>query len=291
MSYKRKRPSSSIILVGKSKAKASYSSYKQAPSAVARVLSTGGYRKRSAAISASTVRKLNSIANGLTKESADVAHIGTMPTTALPNGTGVTIADNGSYSFCVTSTSTYGVAASTTGLLAGTADNALVNSVRLLGKLSNPAAAGAAGTMDSLVRILLVYYAKPTSVAVAAGTLPLVTEVLLVDSVYSNLVPENKRLGFTILSDKTYNLGTNVFSTTATQSYAAASGQNHARLDHLIKVNKPVHFADPATGSEPGGHYDSDVAAGRVEKGLIVCYVLADGANSCIIGTRTHYTM
>jgi len=283
-----KKRKASVLLVGSgAKRKLSYPS----SSLVVNVNRKGGSGK----ISAQTARKLNSIANGLTKETADIPHIGTMPTTAAPNGTGVTIADNLSYSFCVTSSTAYGSAASTTGLLSGTADNAMVNSVRLLGKLSNPAAAGAAGTMDSLVRIMLVYFTKPLAAPVSGGALPPITEVLLVDSVYSNYVPENRRLGFSIISDKTYNLGTNVFSSTATQSYAAVSGQNHARLDHLIKVNKQVHFNEPANASEPGGHYDAvnEVAAksGRVTRGLLVCYVQADGANSCIIGSRTHYTM
>lgn len=283
-----KKRKSSVILVGSSaKRKLSYPS----SPLVVNVNRRGGSGK----ISAQTARKLNSIANGLTKETADIPHIGTLPTTAAPNGVGVTIADNSSYAFCVTSSSAYGVAASTTGLLSGTADNAMVNSVRLLGKLSNPAAAGAAGTMDSLVRIMLVYFTKPLAAPVSGGLLPPITEVLLVDSVYSNYVPENRRLGFTIISDKTYNLGTNVFSSTATQSYAAVSGQNHARLDHLIKINKQVHFNEPANASEPGGHYDAvnEVAAksGRVTRGLIVCYVQADGANSCVVGSRLHYTM
>lgn len=198
-------------------------------------------------------------------------------------------------SSCLTSSTDFTTAASGTGLLDMDGDSALINSVRITGNLSNLCQldATAVASEGVYVRHLWVWFYKPLLVASAAGTLPPITEVLVSDSIIALPVTAAANGGrFTILKDKKWDLGTNTVGTAAASLDPRINGKNKVIIDYTVKVNKTCHFAANGVSGAPSGHYDSDVAAGRIDKGLLVLYTMTHGGPEvyCDIKTRLNYT-
>lgn len=188
------------------------------------------------------------------------------------------IASGAVYSYCVTSGGALGFAPSGSGLLDVDADEVLINTIRIRGVFTHPAVVVADRTnaVDSMVRRLVVWFNKPLLVADSAGTLPPITEVLYAAGV-SSLPIQNASNGgrFTILSDRTWNLGTNLLSASTAAGTHSVDGHNSHLYDYTIKVGRKVKFVTAsASGASAGGHYDSDVTAGRVASGLLVVYTI-----------------
>jgi len=210
------------------------------------------------------LRQVKALVAGKKKDAADVARNTTTQTATTIS--------------CLTSSTNFATAASGTGLLDMDGDSALINSVRVRGTISNLATVDLdpTGNNDVNYRMILVWFNKPLLVASAAGTLPPITEVLVTDDAKSLVVTANANAGrFQILSDKTYNIGTNTFASTGGLA-SRVQGNNNRTLDHTFKVGKTCHFAAPSVSGTPAGHYDSDVAPGRIDKGLLVLYTLID---------------
>jgi len=198
---------------------------------------------------------------------------------------------------CATSSTNFATAASGTGLLDMDGDECMVNSIRLKGALQNPATLDLdpASNVDTVIRKLVVWFNKPLLVASAAGTLPPITEVLISDTIDSLPVTAAANGGrFVILSDRKWNLGINSYQATTAVGHARVQGKTLQYYDYTVKVGKMIKFKTPAqSGSAAGGHYDTDVAAGQVDRGLIVIYtqVLNSGNNPQDTGyTRLNYT-
>lgn len=210
-----------------------------------------------------------------------------------------TVADNATtYASCLTSSTNLTTAASGTGLLDMAGDECLINNVRIKGSLENQAFLDVDPTdqVDQIVRMMVVWFKKPLLVASAAGTLPPITEVLVTDTMDSLPVTDAANGGrFQVLSDRKWNLGTNTFAAVTAVGSARCTGKSRQPVDYTVKVNKMVKFAAPAQpGTAAGGHYDSDVAAGRVDAGLLVMYVQTNTAGPSVstknIFTRLNYT-
>lgn len=274
-------------------------SHAMIPLKARRKASSKGVRSKTAA-TASLSRQVRALIAGKKRDSALVTGIND-----------VTLA-SATVSACITSSDTGGggVAGSASGLLFGDSDSALINYVHLKGNFrtrhQNVTIANMASTYPPRCRMLLAWYYKPLLVADASGTLPLVTEVLTSDAIDAMVLPSTANSGrFAVMFDKTYTLSGNryVIDTTATQSYALAAESTMPSIvhfDEVIKINKKCHFAANADSATPAGHYDSDVNAGRVDKGLGVIYFLYDtgagvsGLAAQIDSTnrmRTNYTM
>lgn len=198
---------------------------------------------------------------------------------------------------CLTSSADFTLAGSSTGLLDMDGDECLINSIRIKGGLSNPASLvlDQVGITDTMVRFLVVWFNKPLLVASAAGTLPPITEVLVGDTIVSLPVTAAANGGrFVILSDRTFNIGTNAHQAVTAVGYARDSGRSRHVFDYTVKVDKRIKFAAPSASgaATSGGHYDSDVAAGRVDRGLLVLYVQSAGSSSASVTmyTRLNYT-
>lgn len=177
---------------------------------------------------------------------------------------------------CLTSSTDLSTAASGTGLLDCDCDEVLINHVRLKGRLTVGAVLDLdpVGNVDFYVRKLVVWFNKPLLVASAAGTLPPITEVLITDAIESMYVTAAANGGrFVVLSDRKWNMGTNTYQAVTAVGHARVSGRSQQFYDYIVKVNKKCKFvASSASGSNAGGHYDSDVAAGRIDRGLLVVY-------------------
>lgn len=200
---------------------------------------------------------------------------------------------------CLTSSTDFATAASGTGLLDGDADEMMINNVRIKGSFLNPAKLDLdpTGNADVVVRALVVWFNKPLLVASAAGTLPPITEVLVTDSVYSLPVTDAANGGrFKILSDKRFNLGSNTFQAATAVGHARVSGQTNHMVDYKVKVNRMCRFKSSSTsGSNAGGHYDSDVSPGQVDRGLLVMYTMSNSVGEAttpqsLLYTRLNYT-
>jgi len=196
---------------------------------------------------------------------------------------------------CLTSSTAFATAASGTGLLDMTGDEGLINSVRIKGNVRCGAAADGspAGNFPNRIRLLTVWFNKPLLVASAAGTLPPVTEVLVTDHIDSLPVTAASNGGrFVILSDRMYVVGMNITETTTFNSQIA--GPCIQPFDYTVKVGKMCKFKAPSdAGATAGGHYDSDVSAGQVDRGLLIQYRLVEigsGSMSILSTTRINYT-
>jgi len=197
-----------------------------------------------------------------------------------------------SYVSCLTSISSITTAPSGSGLVVATGnDITLLNHVRLKGYLDLPMYQDTVtyiGTRDSYVRQLVVWYNKPLLIANNSGTLPAITEVLNTDEIHAFPIQDANNGGrFVILSDRLFNLGMNM-------SYANApytsfmSGKSRQYFDYTVPINRVMTYVQPPTVAEPGGHYDSDVAAGRVSTGLLVLYTqVSRGGSSTVINLET----
>lgn len=190
------------------------------------------------------------------------------------------VASGALYSFCASSSGSFGFAPSGTGLFDTDADEVLVNTLRLRGVITHPAVAVAdrVNAVDSMVRKLVVWFNKPLLPPDGSGTLPPITEVLPAGAGIASLPYQSAQNGgrFTILSDKTWNLGTNVIAVASTTGNYTSDGHNTKMYDYTVKIGRKVKFAaSSASGTAgAGGHYDADVAGGRVNTGLLVVYTI-----------------
>lgn len=229
------------------------------------------------------VRQLKALVAGKRKDATDV----TRATAAHLNQT---------TSSCLTSSDAFATAASGTGLLDMDGDEALINTVTISHVVINPGALQLDPTSESeqLLRTLIVWYYKPLLVASAAGTLPPVTEVLVTAEIDSLVVPDTQNSGrFTVLYDKIENYGTNTFTVAATGANPRVNGVNERQKIYTVKVNKSCHFRVAGVSGAPSGHYDSDVAAGQIDRGLLVMYNITVGNTELLYvqhKTRLNYT-
>lgn len=188
------------------------------------------------------------------------------------------IASNAIYYYCPTSGGALGFAPSGSGLLDVDADEVLINTIRFRGVITHPAVAVADRTnaVDSMVRRIVVWYNKPLLIADSSGTLPPITEIMPAGAVHSMLYNNASNGGrFVILSDRTWNLGTNLLSANTAAGTHSVDGNNTKMYDYTVKVGRKVKFVTAsASGATAGGHYDSDVSAGRVSAGLMVVYTI-----------------
>ena len=198
---------------------------------------------------------------------------------------------------CLTSSTNYSTAASSTGLLDMDGDECLINSVRLKGGFTIVAALleNQISVSDCMVRIIVVWYNKPLLIASAAGTIPPITEVLVADNMVSLPVTAAANGGrFVILSDRTWNMGMNLHQSATAGGYVRDSGRHRQVFDYTVKVDKRIKFVAPSASgaSTSGGHYDSDVPAGRVDRGLLCMYVMHAGSQgpAMTLTTRLNYT-
>lgn len=241
-----------------------------------------GVKARKAVSKPSFVRQLKALVASKKKEGADVTrNTATQVTTTIA---------------CLTSSTGFGTAASGTGLLDADADEVLINHVTVSSHIYNAATVDLdpSANVDAIMRKIYVWFNKPLLVASAAGTLPPITEVLTSDAVDALYVTQAANGGrFQVLSDKTWNLGTNSFASTAGLA-SRVSGKNNLFLRYKVKVNKMCKYNTPSVSGTPGGHYDSDIAPGRIDKGLLICYTLVAGGTGADIGdstvTRINYT-
>jgi len=94
---------------------------------------------------------------------------------------------------------------------------------------------------------------------------------------------------------KVWNLGQNTYQAVTAVGHATVSGRTNQFYDYFVKVGKKVKYVAPAqSGTSAGGHYDSDVSAGRVATGLLVVYTMVSKPNIANIAencnTRVNYT-
>jgi len=214
-------------------------------------------------------------------------------------------ANTATFIYCPHSSDASATATSGNGLVVTDADRATINYVHVKGNLCLgpiPCTRAQAELVfgNARVRHLMVWYYKPSTAAVAAGTLPPITDVLVSDSVDSYPLSDAANSGrFTILSDRVYDLGRNLKITDECLGQDGDGGVQYT-FNQIIKVGKEQHYAAACTNSLPGGHYDSDQAPGRVTRGLMVGYFLYTkgggvaatdaGENNITLHTRINYT-
>lgn len=181
-------------------------------------------------------------------------------------------------------------------LLSADADEVMINNVRIKGYHELPAAidVNTDANRDGFIRQIVVWFYKPLLVASSAGTLPPITEVLVTDEIHSLPVTAAANGGrFVVLSDKQWNMGVNTYQATTAVGFAINTGRSKQYFDYTVKVGKTVKFKESSTSAAPGGHYDSDVAYGQVDRGLLVMYsqvVYYNQAPSTVMTTRLNYT-
>lgn len=242
--------------------------------------SKGAKAKRSVS-KPSFVRQLKALVASKKKDAADVSRNTDPQTTTTLQ--------------CLTSTTNFATAASGTGLLDLDGDECLINSVQIRCNFSNATTVllDPTATRASMVRNIVVWFNKPLLVASAAGTLPPITEVLVTDSFDSLYVTPAANGGrFVVLSDKTFNLGINTVASTGGLA-SRVEGTTTRPFTYFVKVNKMCKFKANSVSGTPAGHYDSDVAAGQIDRGLLVMYtmVISSGATLNIHNnTRLNYT-
>jgi len=227
-------------------------------------------------------KQIKALIQGKKRDAADVTR-----TTAAQSATTIS---------CLTSSTDFATAASGTGILDMDGDSCLINSLSIRQDYELPAAAAASfvSLSNCIVRTIIAWFYKPLTVASAAGTLPPITEVLVSDSVASLPVQDTANAGrFTVLYDKTDNLGRNI-NITGSATYTSVSGTNRIMRDLKIPIGKKVQFKQNAQSGTPAGQFDSDVSAGQVDRGLLVMYVLVGGTTAGVPKisniTRLNYT-
>lgn len=253
-----------------------------------RVVAVTTKAPRRQGITPSLSRQLKALISAKKRDAADVAQNFATPA-------------SGTLSTCLTSSQgVTATAPSSTGLMDTDADEVMINHVRIFGNATNVATLDLdpASGRDVNMRTLVVWFNKPLQVAVPAGSLPPITEVLVTDSINSMPVTDAANGGrFKILSDKTINLGTNTYQAATAVGHARIQGRTNQRINYTVKVGRMCKFKAPAASgaSTAGGHYDSDVSAGQIDRGLLVMYVLSsDGGNGAVptqyVTTRLNYT-
>jgi len=205
---------------------------------------------------------------------------------------------NSNLSFCLTSSDISGTAVQTSGLLVTPGiDEVLINNVRVKGYIELPlySAPTIIGVRPTIIRQILVWFNKPLLVASSAGTLPDITEVLNNSTAAALPIQDPNNGGrFVILSDRRFDLGQNCVLSVPPYTYLGLGKPKHA-FDYTITVNKRIKYVQPPTAAYPGGHYDSDIASGRVSTGLLVLYQLCSVSDAACyyntqIYTRLNYT-
>jgi len=257
--------------------------------AVARVSKMSARTKKATVgLQPSVAQKVRALVEGKSKSCTTTARSGFLTT-------------DGSNMCCISSSSPFSTAASNSGLVtAAGSDSSLINFIQLRGAHTLPAVLDLdpTGNKDTLVRFILVWFYKPEFNAPSGGNLPLIADVL--DGASSPLmdfpIQGDLQAGrFKILSDRTWNLGTNTFQATTAVGHSRVNGSNTIPFDYQIKVNKRQHYAAPITTANPGGHFDGSVEAGQVSRGLPVLYRLYYAGNPAQqpfteLNTRINFT-
>lgn len=189
---------------------------------------------------------------------------------------------------CLTSINNYTVATSGSGVLVGDGDQALLQYLKVRGSIkmlrTDELATALTGTTDVQVRMLYIWVARPSTVPVAAGTLPPITDFFDYSTDYTRAIPKTKEANggrFQILSDHKFVLDRHQSNTTSLGMTSSVK-PNLIILDHNLKINKTVRFVKHPTDGVPGGHFDSDYENGRVNTGLLLRYIcLNDGGHTC----------
>jgi len=253
-------------------------------------------RMKAAYTSKSWKSKVDKLLSGHRKMSPDILRLNASMTAAQV------------YSYCLTSDATgqtgsgitgAGAANSASGMLLGNEDQSTVHSVRISGCFDNRANSSSSidGFAGQRSRIVVIYFTKPATLPTSLGTLPVIGEILdpdILNTWQPTFSPEQKQLNnlYTVLSDRTFDCGWNL-QEAGGQAAASVVGTPYRQFDYTVKVNKQVKFMAPATEAFPGGHFDEDVDAGQVNKGLLVMYVFTTGNSVTVasITTRTSFTM
>jgi len=199
---------------------------------------------------------------------------------------------------CLTSGTAFATAADGNGIVIIDGDECMINSVRIRALLELQCLEDVTpvGLSDVLFRQILIWFNKPKLQPSAAGTLPPITEILVTDALESEYVTETNNAGsFVVLSDKTWNMGTNTVAVAATGAYPRSTGASSRIIDYMVKIGKRQHYRTTATSSSGAGNYDSDNAIGQVDKGLLCLYQLhqnaaASGTLVITQNTRLNYT-
>lgn len=219
-------------------------------------------QKAPRALPATMQSQLKSILAGKNKDSNIISRIASAIT-----GTNVS---------CLSSATDFTYATSLTGLLDTNQDECLIKHINIKQNLRNfkTVHTASAGVRDCFIRTIIVWYNKAQTVADVDGGLPPVTEFLTGDSLHAMYkLPADNAGRWVILYDKTDNMGTNIAGYAILQNDVFSKGDSLQR-DIKIKVDKRMSFAKSAGFA--GGHYDSDVEGGLVDKGLICMYTLVD---------------
>jgi len=215
---------------------------------------------------------------GLTKETSTVAAYAAAAITTTTVG-------------CITSSTTVATAVSSSGLISVAADSAQLNFLLLRGFVT---VAESTAQTFGVVRLLVVNYIRPATQPSAAGTLPLVTDCLESDSVYSLPLSDAANSGrFRILHDSTFNVGRNAYPTT-TGVDTSVFGLQTVNINRVVRLGVQQHYViSPSVSTNAlGGHFDSDVSGGLVNRNLVCLYVLTAGnvSMTMTLNRRVHYT-
>lgn len=88
------------------------------------------------------------------------------------------------------------------------------------------------------------------------------------------LAPSERETPFTVLADKFYT----------------ASTSAGMMVRERIQINRRIHFEQPPTATQNGGHYDADTDVGRISRGFLVAYWLGGAGQETPCYYRLNYT-
>jgi len=191
------------------------------------------------------------------------------------------------------------VATSTDGMIVTDSERARFKFLEIKGyfdvaPLATTSAAGGLPLNDPyVVRELLVWYYKPKHQPDAGGNGPstIASEVLISSAVESMTVSDADNSGrFKVLSDRVMNLGSNVYI--AASNTMKETSKQRFDFTRKIMIDKSQHYKAAPTDTNKGGHYDSDVDAGQVTRGLCVLYYIVTGnagTLTSVVTTRLTY--
>jgi len=207
--------------------------------------------------------------------------------------------------FGATSSTAAATALDNTGLIAADSDSATINHLDCRGMFTlDPIAATVANSIatkgEAEVRLIWVWYYKPSTQSSAAGTLPPITDCLVSDDINSMYIQDAANAGrFQVLSDRRWNVG-RALQISDSSLGQSGRGPINAAFNYRVKVNKVQTYKSVANSTNKGGHYDSDTANGLVTKGLLVGYLVGSkglgvagtdaGILRATLTTRLNYT-
>jgi len=180
---------------------------------------------------------------------------------------------------CATSSTANATAADTTGLVVADSDRASINHLDCRGVFTlDPIASTTAQSLtvkgEAEVRLIWVWYYKPSTQSSAAGTLPPITDFLVSDDINAMYIQDAANSGrFQVLSDRRWNVG-RALQLSDSSLGQSGRGPINAAFNYRVKVNKVQSYKAVADNTNKGGHYDSDTGAGQVTKGLMVGYLI-----------------